>query len=766
MKKFLFAVFLFVSMLSFSQNKFTFSEEDKTILIKRLDFQWDKNFNPELTPGSSIVDLSGFILDAVSVGYNHEKIQTALKYLKNSINLSDKNPKTYGNIFWYHGDTVINDSNGVEFCMRKITLIWILYKDKLSKIEKQTIMDIFKYSIEGIKRHNVKLSYTNIILMKIWNLIALGEYYNKPELAEEGYKFLKEWILYTYKNGFCEYLSPTYYAVDIENLSLIYNFTKNSEAKKIAGAALEYIWSDVASNWYEPSKRLGGTHSRDYDRLYGHNAIDELIEKAGWSSIEERKISANSAYTFYSFVSPKDEIKKYITNPIPRFVYEKWGEDSSQRASNYIGKNFSVGSAEANYYNMDKTPLVINIGSGYDTPVINFFMDGRQDYYGFKKILERSGHEKSLHLKPFITSVQNDGEVLFLASIKDGTDNTERLDSNITIPSDSEIWLNNKKLDIFNAKSLWYLYPSANDETTFFEIKTNDKNSIIKLSDNDKGAGLGIQRQFKITPKNTYKLSACLKGQNINLYINFYDKNNSLIEKEHIKSVQLKKDEFEWEDITEKAPENAVYCKAWVYSSIGGKTEVYINDLKFEDLSGNTPKLLGSFDFKEEIRQGFVVNENDNLFIKREDVVSVIRPVKALDVQGNPVNFELNNDGLQYGAFRLTANHSSLKTGKTGIVSIWSYTEEGITDEKKFENFRKKISAVKSVFSSENNISHVKVSGITGDLQIAFDTRNEKRILRKGMKQGTENSLLSVNGIDIGKKILENLDVVKKSLEK
>ncbi len=773
MRKTVFIAAIFYLLLAtfvYSQDnppQFQFTGNQRALMTEKLDGQWSRMFEPELKKGASLIDVTAFALNAVSVAYRPDRIETALSYLRKNINLADENSATYGNIFWYNGDTVINDSNGVEFCMRQAALIWILYQDKLTPRARETLQEIFTLSIEGIKRHKVALSYTNIILMKTANLIMLGEYFNHPELAQAGYGLLKDWIVYTYQNGLCEYLSPTYYTVDMENLALIYNFAKNPASKKIAATALEYLWTDIAFNWYEPSQRLGGTHSRDYDRLYGHNTIDRLVDRAGWSDIEAARTPAISVFNYYSFVPPAAGVQKYLAYPLPRFVSQRWGEKTFQRASNYQGVNFSVASAESNYSNMDKTPLVINLGGGYDTPVINFFMDGREDYYGLKTILEKSGHLKSLHLKPFITSVQNDGEVLFLASSKGDTDaNAAKLESVITLPSDAEIWLNRQKLDIANSRTSWQTVPEANSSTTWLNVVSMNRKPVVQIIDRDQNAGIGIQRKFAVIPQREYRLKASLSGQGISLYLNFYDQDNQLIQGEHLKSFRLKKDEFTWNEIVERAPEQAVYCKAWIYSPIKSTTEVLVNDLTLEEAANDrSTKIIGGFDFTEDVRQQFVIAENANLFIKRGDVVSAIRIVKALDVSGRPIDFTLCNDGLHYGALRLTATHAQSQTDQRGTIVIWSYTGGGISDNRKFADFRRQVMAVKNSSNIHNGIFDIKVSGITGDLELVADIQKEQRILRKGMKPGLENSLLSVNGEDVGRKILSSLDSQSRSSE-
>jgi hypothetical protein len=747
------AILCYTSVVFAYSDDFQLSDEQKSQMCQDLDKQWHNLFEPELKKGASLVDVAQFALDAASVGYEMGRIETALSYLDRNINRSLDNPATYGNIFWYNGNTVINDANGVEFCMQRAVVLWILYQDQLSPQAKTTLQEILTLGSEGIKRHNVKLSYTNIILMKISNLLMLGEYFDKPELAETAYRLFKGWIVYSYQNGICEYLSPTYYTVDIENLSLIYHFTKNPEIKQVAETAFTYLWTDIAVNWYQPALRLGGTHSRDYDRLYGHGAIDAFVKHACWNGDAAAQKAFNSVFYNYAYVPPDADLRAYIGHDVPRFIYQRWGEKAYQRATNYIGHNFSVGSAEANYYNMDKTPFVVNLGSGTQVPVINFFMDGRSDYYGFKKIRETSGHIKSLHLNPFVSSVQNDGEVLFLAASKDNTDSTAaKLESVITLPADAEIWCNNRKLSL-NARSSWQINPDANNDTTFLKTMAIGPKTVVQLV-----TGIGIQQKFAVSPYKRYSLKARLKGGAISLYINFYDKNNNLIEREYIKNIALNAQNFSWQEITETAPGDAVYCIAWVYSSSKNITETFMDNLVFAECDpGEQAKVLATFDFVPDIPQKIDILEDGVVFIKRQDAVTAIRPLKVLDINGRPIHFALYNDGLQYGALRLTATHSTVPTGKQGMAAIWSYSAEGIDDPQKFREFRQKVLAVKADSQIEQGLVSLKVNGITGPMELTCDINSKQVLQRRGMKPLTESSLLWVNGTDVGKRIFKGV---------
>jgi len=69
---------------------------------------------------------------------------------------------------------------------------------RVSGVEPRGLID---FSVEGIARHRVRVSYTNIYLMKIWNCIALGESTGRAELAAHGYAMLDRRLLYTAQYG-------------------------------------------------------------------------------------------------------------------------------------------------------------------------------------------------------------------------------------------------------------------------------------------------------------------------------------------------------------------------------------------------------------------------------------------------------------------------------------------------------------------------------------------------------------------------------------
>ena len=394
-------------------------------------------------PGLGVRDLFGFSLESAAADWHPERIEHALEL---ATKMQDRDPasKTYGNFKWSWGDPAPNDRNAVEFAMQQGVLLLMRFEGRLSPRSKELLTDLIKFSVEGIQRHRVDVSYTNIYLMKIWNCIAIGEASARPALATEGYEMFDRWLVYTWQDSIHEYLSPTYYGVDLDSLGLLAHFAKREEGRRHAEAALRYFWTDIAANWFEPGLRLGGAHSRDYDYLTGHGDLDKHLELAGWLKEPEGNPSMFKQLCRWS---PPADLHDGVARTWPRIVQQRWGSSPGQTATQYVGHKFSVGSAGASYANMDK-PLTVNLAGGPKMPMVSFFMDGRGDPYGQLKIAERSGHQKSLHLVPFLTSVQRGPEVLLLACDNQGAKGSGRTDaelscllSHVVLPAQAALWI-------------------------------------------------------------------------------------------------------------------------------------------------------------------------------------------------------------------------------------------------------------------------------------------------------------------------------------
>ncbi|MDB5813652.1 MAG: hypothetical protein JWN23_769 [Rhodocyclales bacterium] len=765
MRRILIALFcalicLFATLASAAPAKLWQADEaTRTRITQSLDARWSRLFDHgELRKGQTSIDAADFALDAIAVSYDAQKIGQALNAL---VAMQDTDPtsRSYGNINWYQGDQKLVDRNGIEFVMRRLALIPLLFPDRLSATQRIALDKLMTLAKTGITRHDVRISYTNIFLMKTWNLIAIGESLHDEALATQGRNMLRDWLAYTARTGINEFLSPTYFEVDLDNLSLIANLSNDGATRQMANDGLAFFWHDIALHWYSPGMRLGGVHSRDYDRLFNVAALNTKMVETGWlEAAPTQRVDQRGPYEFYAWAQPPEAARQWLGGPFPRFISERWGEEPEKRLSHYMGHNFGISSAESGYTaGHDNAPLVINMGSGADVPIIDFFMDGHRDHYGTNKTLEAgSGHMKALHLKPFLSSVQNDGEVLFVASTQNDVVNNAALESIITLPADAEFWIDDKPLKLFNASSAWNYDIAPNGDSTQISITEKDGHAEVLLTDRDDKLGVGISRYFDVMAGNEYRIKASMQGGDVFLYLNFYDAERHLIGGEHAQKVSAGTIDFAERSYSYVAPPGAVSCRAWLYSTSTNKTSLRINDLRFEETSKNEQavKLLGGFDFHEYKAEQVSVPVGATLTLRRQDVAVALRLVNAWDVQGRSVPFVLYNDGPQYHAMRLTAQHAESSVAGRGSIAVWAHAEEGIVSDTDFEAFRRKAAAVNASAKIDGDQIDVNARGITGSSHIVADVAKGRRILREGMKSVPVDAVMWVNGKDVGREIL------------
>jgi len=409
---------------------------------RQLERRWTGIEKPQ--PNLGVRDLFGFALEASAIGWHPERVAKALDLAEQAQDRGEKS-KTFGNFKWYWKDERPADLNAVEFTMQQGVLVWMLHKDKLNAEGVERLERLLRFGVEGIRRHRVREDYTNIFLMKTWNAIAIGEATGRPDLADEGYAMLDRWLAYTLENGIHEYNSPTYYGTDLDSLGLMARFAKRDDGKRKAEAALRLVWTDIAANWFEPCQRLGGAHSRDYDYLTGHGYLDQHLRMLGW--IPSTPPFVPSAFLELCRWNLPAEVRQPSVSAVPRIVHQRFGPNPWERATHYVGRRFSIGSAGHDYEPTGK-PLAVNLAGGPQRVVANFLMDARRDPYGRNRFVTGGGHMKALHLLPFLMSVQRGAEVLFLASIDPASPGFRRwaaepvcLLSHLVIPSDVGIWV-------------------------------------------------------------------------------------------------------------------------------------------------------------------------------------------------------------------------------------------------------------------------------------------------------------------------------------
>jgi hypothetical protein len=125
----------------------------------------------ETVPKLGVRDCFMFLLDALDTKFlNDKQVEWLLKKVQTRMITNPAGGKSYGNIFWGWNETGydIGDGNNIEFCMQYGMPIKILFNDRLSAEARKTLDEIFILGIQGCRNQEVRISYTNIYLMKIY----------------------------------------------------------------------------------------------------------------------------------------------------------------------------------------------------------------------------------------------------------------------------------------------------------------------------------------------------------------------------------------------------------------------------------------------------------------------------------------------------------------------------------------------------------------------------------------------------------------------
>jgi hypothetical protein len=388
-----------------------------------LDRQWDALADvlvPDRTSrrNAGTRDVAHLLLETAAAGGRPERVAALLAAIR-SYQDTASGSQTRGNFVWYAADGAVTDPNAVEFIAQLLCVLHVEHAGKLSPENRAALEAVMRDALDGIHAHKVKAGYTNICLMKAWNLMAIGERLGGPEAAAAGYALFGEWLDFTARNGVSEFGAVTYYGTDLDSLALIAKFAGRQWAREAARDALRYFWTDIAANWWAPGRRLGCANSRSYDYLYGRGALDEHLRAAGWLAQTARGSGsrARAAFRAACTFAPEPGWTGKITGAVPRVVVQRWGAKPEQTATHHISANVSIATS-ARGGGGDSLPFVANLaGSAAKKPVpqIILFMDGRGDPYGANRTRPVPGaHPKALHLTPLTASVQRGADALQL----------------------------------------------------------------------------------------------------------------------------------------------------------------------------------------------------------------------------------------------------------------------------------------------------------------------------------------------------------------
>ena len=424
------------------------------------------------------------------------------------VQMQDRDPQSrgYGNFLWNWFDAKVIDFNSVDFCMRSGTLLWIKHRSALPDAMRQQLHELLTYAVEGCMRHQVGPAYSNIALMNAGNLILLGEVLEKPEVAKEGYARLNTAFQYIHDIGIHEYVSPTYYGTDLDALVVMEAFCRQQHGRKQVRALLELFWTDIAYNWHPSLNRLTGAHSRSYDYLHGLGYLNTQLWRNGWyEQAPEQDIDA--VYAAQAQWFPDSSIKQYASQ-FPRLVRERWGKDGQHSRTHFMQEDVTLSTAASTYGRID-VPMTVDGLDLSPTGVRCYFLaDGRGDPYGKNKTAADAAHQKSIHLTPFFTAVQDESDALALVVYrdKDIPEEAPLLESHWVMPSHTDgFQINEQRIHLEEGKSV--TFPLMSDASLLVHSGTAAMGVRVLWTRNRQGKSAPVALVYDGNPYGAVRLT-------------------------------------------------------------------------------------------------------------------------------------------------------------------------------------------------------------------------------------------------------------------
>lgn len=337
--------------------------------------------------------------------------------------------KGYGTFPWDIQGTNHADANSVEFTLESLGPILLRHNDKLSAEFKTEALEHVKAGLVAVRNHKVPVTYTNIFLMKIENLLLLGEWSHDNEAVQEASNMLQQWLTLCRTNGIHEYASPTYSAVQINCLCSAYLCTGHAELKPQLKAGLDLLHASLLAGYFPGQQDLAGSHSRTYDSLYDTGGVDQNYFLLGLRMLPPGKgIFADSLGAYLNNVdggyTPGPEILSLAAMP-QRTILESWGDQPGQDRYTFITPEFAIGSSSG-WSGAQDQQIAVQLAQPQAEIItshlaaISVVADSLDAPFG--KVLEkdRSGHNKPNHLRDNLAVVQHEGMVLALMDLSPG----------------------------------------------------------------------------------------------------------------------------------------------------------------------------------------------------------------------------------------------------------------------------------------------------------------------------------------------------------
>jgi hypothetical protein len=369
---------------------------------------------------------------------------------------------------FHYGDPANPRDNPTEFALAP--LADLLLGDPLPAALRNDIEPRLVMALEAVERHRVCPKYTNICLMQIAEMLSLGRVLDRSADAAtrafgearvtSGKARLDDWLAFTRSAGIVEFDSPTYSAVDLGALLLALHGSDDESVRVKVRGALDYLWSDLAANFFPGRGSLAGPHSRTYSFFAGQGAValSYYLEGLRREPPDPSDLSAGVLLSTIDLLNAEREPYR----PSPRALCLSTGREreitstfgpnggaGGRQRYAFIAPEFALGSASADYgtnVESDQDEMIrAELASSPKTSAIVVL----PDYLDSPGVSVKSGEfNKVTHLLMSPAAAQKGGAMLALLRVAATAPNYKSADgkllplvslaTNVIVPADAD----------------------------------------------------------------------------------------------------------------------------------------------------------------------------------------------------------------------------------------------------------------------------------------------------------------------------------------
>ena len=394
------------------------------------------------------------------------RVQDAIRCLFTFQSTADA--ATRGVFSFHYGDAPIARDNPTEFAL--MSLARLLPDHRLSPAFERELEPKLVDALYAIGQHHVCPGYTNICLLQVAELLSIGRVLGRsddPPIADfgaaavaSGKAHLDDWLAFTRESGITEFDSLTYSQLDLEALLIALAGADDDATRTKIRAGLDYLWSDLAANYFAVRQSLAGPHSRTYSFYSGQGALSlsYYLEGLRTPPTDAHEMPVGIGAPVIDLLNARASLYQppsralCLSSAAEREVISTFGPDRGAKGREryaFITRDFALGSTSADY-----DPK----GSSHQDEMVRGELAGPSktsaivvlpDYFDAPgRVIKAGTFEKVSHLVLHPVAVQKKGTLLVLLDVpaKDPKNQTHdgssmplvNLATNIVVPADAD----------------------------------------------------------------------------------------------------------------------------------------------------------------------------------------------------------------------------------------------------------------------------------------------------------------------------------------